>query len=82
MCKSLHTLRKPLRQMRLAAAALFVAEPVEEQLFVGLVLRTHHVAHRASAHEMTNFFREVLRVIARSFQGVGHEQYLHALPRG
>ena len=52
------------------------AEVVDEHLFDGLVVAFEDVADRVSAHEVADFFGEVLGVVAGALKRLGHEDDL------
>ena len=54
------------------------AEVLDEHLFDGLVVGDQDVARGMAADQVTDFFGEVLGVIAGALEGLGHEDNLQA----
>ena len=69
-CYTRKAVSRKLRRARLRnlPGVLLLAQPVDEHLFLGLALGTHHVAHRLAGNQMTDFLGQVLGVVARPLQ--------------
>ena len=72
------TIRQGVKFSRALALVITTPQVIDEHLLDRFVVGNQHVAHRAAAHEVADFFGEILGMIPSTLQRLRHKDDLQA----